>query len=143
MCDTITVMMKIKDLPKIDLRTIINMLVLRCMKNKDRFVKVYSNLPINLRNEIILVLSDKGPITWNVAFLEINNETELGQIIIDRLIELKIISFRRFIGRLEYTLTKRSLFFIHLNTSIFIIVLKSIFGKSLIFIITVIVSHMG
>ncbi|OHA49114.1 MAG: hypothetical protein A2Z62_01605 [Candidatus Terrybacteria bacterium RIFCSPLOWO2_02_42_20] len=61
------------------------------MKNKDRFVKVYSNLPINLRNEIILVLSDKGPITWNVAFLEINNETELGQIIIDRLIELKII----------------------------------------------------
>ena len=91
MCDTITVMMKIKDLPKIDLRTIINMLVLRCMKNKDRFVKVYSNLPINLRNEVILVLSDKGPITWNVAFLEINNETELGQIIIDRLIELKII----------------------------------------------------
>jgi len=61
------------------------------MKNKDRFVKVYSNLPINLRNEVILVLSDKGPITWNVAFLEINNETELGQIIIDRLIELKII----------------------------------------------------
>ena len=61
------------------------------MKNKDRFVKVYSNLPINLRNEVILVLSDKGPITWNVAVLEINNETELGQIIIDRLIELKII----------------------------------------------------
>jgi len=61
------------------------------MKNKDRFVKVYSNLPINLRNEVILVLSDKGPITWNVAFLEINNETELGQIIIERLIELKII----------------------------------------------------
>jgi len=26
-----------------------------------------------------------------VAFLEINNETELGKVIIDRLIELKII----------------------------------------------------
>lgn len=61
------------------------------MKNKDRFVKVYSNLPINLRNEVILVLSDKGPITWNVAFLEINAETETGKIILDRLIELKII----------------------------------------------------
>ena len=61
------------------------------MENKDRFLKVYSNLPINLRNKVILVLPDKGPITWNVAFLEINNETELGKVIIDRLIELKII----------------------------------------------------
>lgn len=61
------------------------------MENKYRFLKVYSNLPINLRNEVILVLPDKGPITWNVAFLEISNETELGGVIIDRLIELKII----------------------------------------------------
>jgi len=61
------------------------------MENKDNFLKVYSNLPINLRNEVILVLSDKGPITWNVAFLEINNETELGKIILKELIELKII----------------------------------------------------
>lgn len=61
------------------------------MKNKDRFVKVYSNLPINLRNEVILVLLNTGPITWNVAFLEINAETETGKIILDKLIELKII----------------------------------------------------
>jgi len=61
------------------------------MENKDSFLKVYSNLPINLRNEVILVLSDKGPITWNVAFLEINSETELGKIILKELIGLKII----------------------------------------------------
>ncbi len=61
------------------------------MENKNSFLKVYSNLPINLRNEVILVLSDKGPITWNVAFLEINNETELGKVILKELIELKII----------------------------------------------------
>ncbi|OIP74976.1 MAG: hypothetical protein AUK06_02555 [Parcubacteria group bacterium CG2_30_36_18] len=61
------------------------------MENKDRFFKVYSNLPINLRNEVILVLPDKGPITWNVAFLEINNETELGKTILKKLVELKII----------------------------------------------------
>lgn len=61
------------------------------MKNKDRFIKVHSNLPINLRNEVILVLPDKGPITWNVAALEINAETEIGKIILNRLIELKII----------------------------------------------------
>ncbi len=61
------------------------------MEGKDRFIKVYSNLPINLRNEVILVLPTIGPITWNVASLEINGETEIGQTIINKLIELKII----------------------------------------------------
>lgn len=61
------------------------------MEGKDRFIRVYSNLPINLRNEVILVLPNIGSITWNVAYLEINGETELGKIIIDKLIELKII----------------------------------------------------
>ncbi|MEK7168025.1 MAG: hypothetical protein AAB791_03425 [Patescibacteria group bacterium] len=61
------------------------------MENKDRFLKVFSNLPINLRNEVILVLPDIGAITWNVASLEVGNETEIGKVIIDKLIELKII----------------------------------------------------
>ena len=61
------------------------------MKNKDRFLKVYANLPLNLRNEVVLVTSETGPVTWNVAFLEINNETKLGELIIEKLIELKII----------------------------------------------------
>lgn len=61
------------------------------MEGKDRFIKVYSNLPINLRSEVILVLPNIGSITWNVASLEINGETEIGKLIIDKLIELKII----------------------------------------------------
>jgi len=61
------------------------------MEGKDRFIKVYSNLPINLRNEVILVLPSAGPITWNVASLEINGETEIGKTILAKLIELKII----------------------------------------------------
>ncbi|KKQ06983.1 MAG: hypothetical protein US18_C0028G0006 [Parcubacteria group bacterium GW2011_GWB1_36_5] len=61
------------------------------MKDKDRFIKVYANLPLNLRNEVVLVTAETGPVTWNVAFLEINNETKLGELIIEKLIELKII----------------------------------------------------
>lgn len=61
------------------------------MEGKERFIKVYSNLPINLRNEVILVLPTAGSITWNVASLEINEETEIGKMILDKLIELKII----------------------------------------------------
>jgi len=59
--------------------------------SKDKFFKVYSNLPLNLRDEIVLVLPNKGPITWNVAYLEIVNETPLGIEILDKLSELKII----------------------------------------------------
>jgi len=61
------------------------------MEGKDRFIKVYSNLPINLRNEVILVLPNVGSVTWNVASLEVNEETEIGKMILDKLIELKII----------------------------------------------------
>lgn len=59
--------------------------------NKERFFKTYANLPINLKEEIVLVLPQKGPITWNVAYLEINNDTKLGKEILQKLIDLKII----------------------------------------------------
>ena len=58
---------------------------------KERFLKVYANLPINLRNEIILVLDKEGPITWNAAYIEVNNDTKLGEIIFRKLVQLKII----------------------------------------------------
>ena len=56
----------------------------------ERFMKVYSNIPINLRKEIILVIDDQ-PITWNVAYLEIKNDTPLGKKILQKLLELEII----------------------------------------------------
>lgn len=58
---------------------------------KEKFFKVYANLPINLREEIVLVLPERGPITWNVAYLEVNSDTKLGEEILKKLSELKII----------------------------------------------------
>ncbi len=58
---------------------------------KERFIKIYANLPMKLRSDIVLVLDGKEPITWNVAYIEINNETELGKKIFKKLAELKII----------------------------------------------------
>jgi len=58
--------------------------------DKARFLKVYSNLPMNLRNDIVLVFEEQ-PITWNVAYIEIDNETKLGEQIFDKLVNLKII----------------------------------------------------
>lgn len=56
----------------------------------ERFMKVYVNLPINLRKEVIVVI-DKEPISWDVAHNEISHNTELGKKILKRLIELNII----------------------------------------------------
>lgn len=56
-----------------------------------KFLKVYANLPISLRNEIVLVLPEKGPITWNAAYVEIDSETEIGKEILLKLSDLGII----------------------------------------------------
>lgn len=58
---------------------------------KQQFYKIFANLPINLREEVILVIPKKGPITWQVAFLEVDNDTELGKMILEKLSDLKII----------------------------------------------------
>lgn len=61
------------------------------MDKKSRFLKVYSNLPLGARKEIILVLDQKGPITWEVAYVEVENQTPLGEVILEKLDILKII----------------------------------------------------
>lgn len=60
------------------------------MLTKERFLAVYSNLPLNIRKEIVLVVSDE-PITWNVAYREVSGNTSLGSEILKKLDELKII----------------------------------------------------
>ena len=59
--------------------------------NKEKFLKIYANLPLGVRQEIILVLEEKGPITWDVAFIEVDNDTELSKIILEKLEKLQII----------------------------------------------------
>lgn len=58
--------------------------------SKERFIKVYSNLPLNLRKEIIVVIN-KEPISWDVARNEIEHNTKLGKEILDKLIKMGII----------------------------------------------------
>lgn len=58
--------------------------------NKEKFLKVYSNLPLGVREEIILVIDD-SPITWNVAFIEVNSDTEKSKMILEKLAQLEII----------------------------------------------------
>lgn len=61
------------------------------MGNKERFLQTYANLPVNIRNEIIYVLPDNRPLTWNAAFIEVDNDTELGKQIVSKLAKLGFI----------------------------------------------------
>lgn len=60
------------------------------MTLKERFLKIYSNIPLGLRKEIVLVVG-REPITWNVAYIEVFNNTEKSRTILKKLEELKII----------------------------------------------------
>jgi len=57
---------------------------------RERFLKIYADVPLNMRKEIVLVI-DKEPITWNVAYIEVSNNTEKSKKILKLLMELKII----------------------------------------------------
>ena len=60
------------------------------MENKEKFLKIYANLPLGLRGEIVVVLEDE-PLTWNSVYIEVVNDTLKGKEIIEKLIEMEII----------------------------------------------------
>jgi len=61
------------------------------MDYKAKFFRIYSNLPLKLRQEIIVVLEEE-PLTWNAAYIEISNDTKKGEEILNKLVQLKIIN---------------------------------------------------
>jgi hypothetical protein len=60
------------------------------MENKEKFLKIYANLPLGLRSEIVVVL-DNEPLTWNSAYIEVVNDTLKGKEILEKLVEIEII----------------------------------------------------
>ena len=66
-------------------------------EKKTRFLEVYQNLPLNERRNTILVIEDnkdenkRKPISWDVAFLEIDQETKIGDMMLNKLIKLRLI----------------------------------------------------
>ncbi|NQU77566.1 hypothetical protein HQ544_02610 [Candidatus Falkowbacteria bacterium] len=59
---------------------------------REKFLKVYANVPLKLRDGAILLLGDeKRPITWNVAYLEVRENTEASKEILEGLERLDLI----------------------------------------------------
>lgn len=60
------------------------------MDNRTKFLKAYANLPLNERNQVIITI-DNQPLTWNAAWIEIDNDTSKGKEIVEKLVRLGII----------------------------------------------------
>ncbi|MEK7655547.1 MAG: hypothetical protein AAB386_02625 [Patescibacteria group bacterium] len=59
---------------------------------KQQFLKIYSTLPLGVRREIVAVFEPPtGPVTWEVAYIEIEHNTPLGAVILQRLEKMQII----------------------------------------------------
>lgn len=60
------------------------------MDSKEKFLKIYANVPDNLRNDIIAVIDGKT-YNWNTAYFEIKDDTKLGKKILKELEVIKLI----------------------------------------------------
>jgi len=58
---------------------------------KENFLKMFANLPLPLRNEIIYVDKQYGPMTWNVVRLEVMQNTDIGLAALEFLSAAQII----------------------------------------------------
>ena len=64
-------------------------------KLKMRFLNVYQNLPLSERKNTILLIEDKEgkkkPISWDIVYIEIDQETEMGEEFLNKLVKLNLI----------------------------------------------------
>ena len=58
--------------------------------SKEKFLKVYANLPEPEREQIIAVVDNKT-YSWNVAYMEITNDTPLGKKILKKIESIGIL----------------------------------------------------
>ena len=58
---------------------------------KDKFMKIFANIPEKIRGEDIIAVIDDNPFTWNNAMIEIKNDSETGKKIIKMLEKVGVL----------------------------------------------------
>lgn len=60
------------------------------MDRKSLFTRIYANLPVGSRNEIVIVVNEE-PLTWNAVWIEVEQDTPLSETILEKLEKLGIL----------------------------------------------------
>jgi len=58
---------------------------------KEKFMRVFSNVPEKIRGEDVIAVIDDKPFTWNNAMIEIKNNTESGKKILNQLKNIGVL----------------------------------------------------
>ncbi len=58
---------------------------------KEKFTRVFANVPDKIRGEDVIAVVDDKPFTWNNAMIEIKNDTELGKKILNVLEKVGVV----------------------------------------------------
>ena len=61
------------------------------MDKKAVFTRIYANLPLGSRNEIVIVVDDE-PMTWKAVWLEVEQNTPLLTKILEKLDKLGFLN---------------------------------------------------
>ncbi len=62
------------------------------MENKrEKFLRIFANIPEKIRGEDVIAVVDDMPYTWNAAAIEVKNETELGKNILKMLEKVGVV----------------------------------------------------
>lgn len=61
------------------------------MDKREKFMKMFANIPDKLRMEEVIAVVDDKPFTWNNAMIEIKNTTENGKKIIKMLEKVGVL----------------------------------------------------
>ena len=57
---------------------------------RSRFLKIYSSIPLNLRDEIVAIV-DNEPVSWAATYIEVKGKTEKGNKILELMERLKLL----------------------------------------------------
>lgn len=60
-------------------------------KKREKFYQVYADLPLGIRDQIVVVVDDE-PMTWRALKLEVDNNTQAGKKGIQKLFSLGILN---------------------------------------------------
>ena len=58
---------------------------------KEKFMRVFSNVPEKIRGEDVIAVIDDKPFTWNNAMIEIKTNTESGKKILNQLKNIGVL----------------------------------------------------
>lgn len=61
------------------------------LAQKEKFMKIFANVPEKVRGEDVIAVVDDKPFTWNTAMIEIKNDSETSKKILKMLEKLGIV----------------------------------------------------